>query len=159
MQVFTKPSYIKFKDDLKKVEGFILAMQPQGNFSYSYNAAQAFNSAYAFGAIGRMAAQNNVVMGASTPGLPSDSFRRSYNFTSNRFLQPIDETKKFFKDVGSMLSSIGFISKIVAYFYPPAAAVSVVTEIAAPVMTLAAGDMTPKPVVFYSQQKYNPWIR
>jgi hypothetical protein len=58
-----------------------------------------------------------------------------------------------------MISSIGFVAKIVGYFYPPAAAVGTIADVAAPVMTMAAGDMTPKPVVFYSQQKYNPWIR
>jgi hypothetical protein len=134
-------------------------MQPQGNYSYSYNAAQAFNSVYTFDAVGRIAARNNVIMSASTPGLPSDSFRSNYSFTSNRFMQPIDQGKKFLKDLGSMISSIGFVAKIVGYFYPPAAAVGTIADVAAPVMTMAAGDMTPKPVVFYSQQKYNPWIR
>ncbi len=134
-------------------------MYPQGNNSYSYNAAQAFSSVYAYDAIGRIAAQNHIIMSSSTPGLPSDSFRRNYSFTSSRFMQPIDQGKQFLKDIGSMLSSIGFVAKIVGYFYPPAAAVGTIADVASPVMTLAAGDMTPKPVVFYSQQKYNPWIR
>lgn len=135
-------------------------MQPQVyNNNYSYNAAQAFSSMYSYDVVGRMAAYNNVIMSASTPGLPQDSFRRTFDYTSNRFLKPVSEAAKFMKDLGSMISSIGLVSKIVSFFYPPAAAVSTVAEIAAPVLTTFAGDTTPKPVVFNIQQKYNPWIR
>jgi len=67
MQVFNNKPYIIFKDYLLIAKGFIKEMQPQGNFSYSYNAAQAFNSVYNFNAIGQMAAQNHVLMSSSKP--------------------------------------------------------------------------------------------
>lgn len=126
----------------------------------SYNAASAFNAVYSYDTVGRMANGNNVVMSASTPGLPQDTFRRNYSFTSQRFMQPVSEAAKFMKDLGQAISSIGFISKIVSFFYPPAAAVTAVTDIAAPVMVSLTGDSAePKPVVYNTNQKYNPWIR
>lgn len=125
----------------------------------SYNAAQAFSAMYAYNVVGQMASYNGVTSSFSTPGLPTDTFRQTYSITSNRFYNPVDKAKLFMKDLGSLISSIGMVSKIVSFFYPPAAVVSTVTDIAAPTLTLAAGDTTPKPVVFQTQQKYNPWIR
>ena len=134
-------------------------MQPQ-DYSYSYNAAQAFASSYAFNSVGRIAQQNSVIMSASTPGLPPDTFRQSHSFTSERFMKPLDGVGKFFKGLGSMISSIGMVSKIVSFFYPPAAAVSTVAEIAEPVLGVLTADITkPKPVVFTTQERYNPWMR
>ncbi|GIW21289.1 MAG: hypothetical protein KatS3mg068_0296 [Candidatus Sericytochromatia bacterium] len=125
----------------------------------SYNSASIFNAVYSYNTIGKMAAGNNVIMSASTPGLPQDTFRRNYSFTSQRFMKPVSEATKFIKDLGQAISSIGFISKIVSFFYPPAAAVSSITEIAGPVMVNLVGDTEPKPVVYNTTEKYNPWIR
>jgi len=137
----------------------ILKVYFMDNQLNSYNAANAFNAVYSYNTVGRMAAGNNVIMSASTPGLPQDTFRKNYSFTSQRFMKPVSEAAKFMKDLGQAVSSIGFISKIVSFFYPPAAVVSSVTEIAGPVMVSLAGDTDPKPVVYNTNQRYNPWIR
>jgi len=134
-------------------------MQPNNQID-SYNAANVFNAVYSYNTVGKMASAHNVIMSSSTPGLPQDTFRRTFTFTSQRFMKPISETAKFMKDLGKAISSIGFISKIVSFFYPPAAAVSSVTDIAAPVMVSLVGDSAdPKPVTYSTTQKYNPWIR
>lgn len=134
-------------------------MENYTNSNYSYNAAQSFNNVCANSDLDRMAISNQVYVSPSNPGLPSDTFRRENTFTSSRFTQPVSEGKIFMKNLGSMFSSIGMVSKIVAFFFPPAAAVSTVSEIASPVLTTLAGDTTPKPVVVKTQEKYNPWLR
>lgn len=134
-------------------------MENYTNSNYSYNAAQSFNNVCANSDLDRMAISNQVYVSPSNPGLPSDTFRRENTFTSSRFTQPVSEGKLFMKNLGSMFSSIGMVSKIVAFFFPPAAAVSTVSEIASPVLTTLAGDTTPKPVVVKTQEKYNPWLR
>lgn len=134
-------------------------MENYTNSNYGYNTAQAFNSVCANSELDRMAVSNQVYVSPSNPGLPSDTFRRENTFTSSRFTQPVSEGKLFMKNLGSMFSSIGMVSKLVAFFFPPAAAVSTVSEIASPVLTTLAGDTTPKPVVVKTQEKYNPWLR
>jgi len=127
-------------------------------YNNSYSAAQAFSNAYAANEVNRMAGHYNIIMSASTPGLPQDSFNRSQSIQSGRFFS-VDNSKQWLKDVGQLVSSIGLVSKIVSFFYPPAAAISAVTEIAAPTLVSFAGDTTPKPVVYNTTQKYNPWMR
>lgn len=129
------------------------------NGTASYNAAQAFSQVCATNVVNNIATQNNVIMSASNPGLPQDSFRRENTFISSRYTKPASAASNFFKSMGSIFSSVGMVSKIVAFFYPPAAAVSTVAEMASPVMTSLAGDDQPKPVTFTSMEKYNPWLR
>lgn len=129
------------------------------NGSSSYNTAQSFNSICAVNGLDQMASSHQVYVSASTPGLPPDTFRRQNSFSSSRFMEPLSQGKQFLKGLGSMFSSIGMVSKIVAFFYPPAAVVSSVAELASPVMVSLAGDTTPKPVVFKTEEKYNPWLR
>ncbi|MFN8576080.1 MAG: hypothetical protein U0354_04425 [Candidatus Sericytochromatia bacterium] len=133
-------------------------MEQAGN-NYSYNAAQAFNQVCAVNGVEGMAYQNHTVMSASNPGLPPDSFRRQTQFASTRYTQAPSQASSFMKGLGSMFSSIGMVSKIVAMFYPPAAAVSSVAEIASPVLDTLSQEGAPKPVVITTQQKYNPWVR
>ncbi len=132
-------------------------MGPQ-DYSYSYNAAQAFSNMYAMNTVGMIASQNRVIMSASTPGLPSDTFHRTSTYTSSRFAEPISKTKQFFKDFGSMVSSIGFVAKIAQFFFPPAAIVATVSDMAGPVMD-NFNDTTPKPMVYNTLERYNPWMR
>lgn len=134
-------------------------MENYTNPSHSYNAAQAFNSVCAGNELDKIAMSNQVYVSPSNPGLPSDSFKRENTFTSSRFTQPVSEGKLFMKNLGSVFSGIGMVSKLVAFFFPPAAAVGTVAEIASPVLTTLAGDTTPKPVVVKTQEKYNPWLR
>ena len=129
------------------------------NGTSSYNAAQSFNAMSAVNGVEQMANYNQVYLSASTPGLPQDTFRRENTFTSSRFMEPISKGKEFLKGLGSMFSGIGAVSKIIAFFYPPAAAIGSVAELASPVMVSLAGDTTPKPVVFKTEEKYNPWLR
>lgn len=133
-------------------------MEQAGN-NYSYNAAQAFNQVCASSGVENMAYQNRTVMSASNPGLPQDSFRRQTQFASTRYVQPPSQASTIMKGVGGLFSSIGIISKMVAFFYPPAAAVSTVAEIATPVLNTLSQENAPKPVVITTQQKYNPWVR
>jgi hypothetical protein len=133
-------------------------MEQAGN-NYSYNAAQAFNQVCASNGVEGMAYQSRTVMSASNPGLPQDSFRRQTQFASTRYVQPPSQASNFMKGLGSVFSSIGMVSKMVAFFYPPAAAVSTVAEIATPVLSTLSQENSPKPVVITTQQKYNPWVR
>ncbi len=130
-----------------------------GQVNNSYNAAQAFGQVCATNSLENIATNNHVAMSASNPGLPPDTFRREHNFTSSRYMAPISSAASFMKGLGSIFSSIGMVSKLVSFLYPPAAAVSSVAEIAAPVLTSLAGDTTPKPVTFTTMEKYNPWLR
>lgn len=133
-------------------------MEQAGN-NYSYNAAQSFNQVCAVNGVENMAYQTRTVMSSSTPGLPSDSFRRQTQFASSRYTQAPSQASTFMKGLGGFFSSIGAVSKIVAMFYPPAAAVSSVAEIASPVLSTLSQEGQPKPVVITTQQKYNPWVR
>lgn len=133
-------------------------MEQAGN-NYSYNAAQSFNQACQGNSVENMAYQNRTIMSNSNPGLPEDSFRRQTRFASNRYTQGPSQAQNVMKGLGSAFSSIGMISKMVAFFFPPAAVISTVAEIASPVLTTFAGDSTPKPVVVTTQEKYNPWVR
>lgn len=133
-------------------------MEQAGN-NYSYNAAQSFNQICASNAVENIAYQNHTVMSSSNPGLPQDSFRRETRFASTRYTQAPSQAQGVMKGLGSLFSGIGMVSKMVAFFYPPAAAVSTVAEMASPILTTFAGDTTPKPVVMTTQEKYNPWLR
>jgi len=122
------------------------------------NAAQAFSSIYANNQVNSMASHYNIIMSASTPGLPQDSFNRTQSIESGRFFT-VDKSKQWLKDIGQLVSNIGLVSKLVSFIYPPAAAISSVSEIAAPTLVSFAGDTSPKPVVYNTSAKYNPWIR
>lgn len=129
------------------------------NISNSYNAAQSFGEVYANHGLEQMANYNQSYISNSMPGLPNDSFNRVSSFTSSRYMQAPSQTQKTLTGLSSFFSSIGVVSKIVGYFFPPAATISAVAEIAAPVLTTFAGDTTPKPVKMETTQKYNPWLR
>lgn len=133
-------------------------MEQAGN-NYSYSAAQSFNQVCASNGVENMAYQNHTVMSSSNPGLPQDSFRRQTQFASTRYVQPPSQAQTTMRGLGNFFSSIGMVSKMVAFFFPPAAAVSTVAEIASPVLTTLASDNGPKPVVITTQEKYNPWVR
>lgn len=136
-------------------------MEPQiyNNASNSYNAAQSFGDVCANHGLEQMANYNQAYISNSMPGLPNDSFNRVSTFTSSRYTEGPTQTQKTLTGLSSFFSSIGMVSKIVGYFFPPAATVSAVSELASPLLTTFAGDTTPKPVKMETTQKYNPWLR
>ncbi len=134
-------------------------MMEQAGNNYSYNAAMSFNQICASSSIEQMAYQNRTIMSSSNPGLPQDSFRRQTKFASNRYMQEPSKVQTTMKGLGSAFSTIGLVSKMVSFFFPPAAVVSTVAEIASPVLTTFAGDSTPKAAIITTQEKYNPWVR
>ncbi|MFN8673261.1 MAG: hypothetical protein U0457_14415 [Candidatus Sericytochromatia bacterium] len=133
--------------------------QPPMAGSQSYNAANAFEQFYSQNGVQNMANYHQAYISTSTPGLPNDSFNRVGTFVSSRYTQPPSAGQKALSGLKDFFSGIGFVSKIVAYFYPPAAAVSTVAEIATPVLSTFQDNSPPKPVTYETKEKYNPWLR
>jgi hypothetical protein len=98
---------------------------------------------------------------ANLPGLPQDRLAMS-TLTSTRFRQPESGFRTMFRQVADFFQSFSTIASIVGFFYPPAAAVSAVTEAISPAvsMTVAGMDQNPPPMVSVTtNQRYLPNFR
>ena len=142
-----------------ETQGYYPPQQPYAGGSQSYNAAQAFEQVYANNGVNQMANYHQAYVSTSTPGLPNDSFNRVGTFVSTRYTQPPSAGQKALSGLKDFFSGIGMVSKIVSYFYPPAAIVSTVAEIATPVLSTFKDDSPPKAMTYQTEQKYNPWLR
>lgn len=138
-------------------------------FGYNYHVRNNYQTGYANyaytppGSVVNSLAQRYHVYyyDAAIAGLPNDTFRRSYTYTSYRYTQPVDQWKLFAKDLNSIVSGASSIISAVSIFYPPAAAVSAVMSPISSGLSVATAqiDTTPKPYTITTTTKYNPWFR
>lgn len=100
------------------------------------------------------------VMVHATPGLPRDTFDRSRIWTSRVDAIQAPAWKRWVKGLGEAFSQSATVAKVVAMFYPPAAAAAGAAEVIAPVVTMATRqiDTRPRPVMMATRSAYNPWF-
>jgi hypothetical protein len=98
---------------------------------------------------------------ANLPGLPQD--RLAVNtYTSSVHRQPESGFRSMFRQVADFFTSFSSIASLVGFFYPPAAAVSAVTEAVSPMVSMAVAGMdnNPPPMVSVTtNQRYMPNFR
>jgi hypothetical protein len=109
-----------------------------------------------------MAQKYRLQMGpADLPGLPQDRLAMN-TYTSTRYQQPESGFRSMFRQVADFFQSFSSIASIVGFFYPPAAAVSAVTEAISPAVGLAVAGMDKNPppmVAVTTNQRYMPNFR